>query len=421
MFRAKIKDNKEVYCDHAATTPPFAAVEDAVRDFFTNYGSVHRGAGRKSQVSTDRYEDARRYILESVNAPDSYLIYTGNTTGAMNCAAEMFSRIYGDVAVSTLEHSSSLLPWICAEGRVGKTWSDVLNYASERVQEKGRSHIVRYDLAFDGTISGFEECFRNREIKAVVLTASSNISGACPDIKYVSEITHRHGAYLVVDACQYIQHHPVDMQADGIDFLAASGHKFYAPYGGGFLVGPKKFLDEMLPYQIGGGNLPYITNDGEFIRYRTQQAHDPGTPNAVGAIAMAEALRVIREDIGYERIAENERSLYEAFYAQFSGSENIRFFNFPSVTVPFDIPGLHHREVGRKLSEDYGIGIRTGNFCVYRAINDLLGITDDTDIAEAVRNGDTSRIPGICRISFGLTNTDEQAEYVGRCLKKIAE
>lgn len=223
-----------VNLDNAATTPPFRAVQERVNAYLASYGSVHRGAGTKSKVSTDEYEASRDVIKRFVNAPDdSYVILTPNTTSAMNAAAYFFSFLAGKVAVSAIEHSSSWLPWIKAEGvkALGATQGAHSELASvnRTIQECGREQVVRYEVneCFEFDLGAIERLFLEHRIKALVLTASSNATGYCPDIKAVGEIVHKHGAYFIVDACQYLQHHLIDMQAMGIDFLAASAHKFY--------------------------------------------------------------------------------------------------------------------------------------------------------------------------------------------------
>ena len=309
-----------VNLDNAATTPPFKIVEDGVKKYLASYGSVHRGSGTKSKISTDIYEESREMIKNFVNTPnDSYVLFTKNTTEAMNMVAYFFSFLKGKIAVSSIEHSSSWLPWIKVEGikAYGKKQIELneLNNLNEKIQFLGRERVLQYyvdeNLEFD--LDSLEKLLQNNRIKAVILTASSNITGYCPDIKKISTIVHKYDAFFIVDACQFIQHHKIDMQKMGIDFLAASGHKFYAPFGGGFLIGPKKFFDKFLPYQIGGGNLPYITEQGEFIRYKNQLAHDPGTPNAVGVISIASALKQLQK-IGLENIEKCEKQLTQKLF-----------------------------------------------------------------------------------------------------------
>ena len=120
LFHPRIFSGGDIHLDSAATTPPFLYVENAVADFFQNYGSVHRGAGRKSKLSTSLYEQCRDVIKNFVGASgDDYVVFTKNTTEAMNQLAHFFSFLPGKVAVSNIEHSSSSLPFIVAEGLRG--------------------------------------------------------------------------------------------------------------------------------------------------------------------------------------------------------------------------------------------------------------------------------------------------------------
>ena len=408
-----------VNLDNAATVPPFKKVEEDVETYLESYGSVHRGSGIKSKVSTDVYEDSRRVIKNFVNAKkDDYVLFTGNTTGAMNSAAHFFSFLSGKVAVSAIEHSSSWLPWIKAEGikKLGEKQVsiDEVEDLAQEIQKLGREQVVQYgvndDFEFD--LESIEQVFKENDIKVFVLTASSNATGYCPDIKAIGEIVHKYGAFFVVDGCQFIQHHKTDMQEMGIDFLAASGHKFYAPYGGGFLVGPKDFFDRFISYEIGGGNLPYITKDGEFLRYKNQLAHDPGTPNAVGAVAMASAITKL-EEIGIENVNKYETSLTKKAFDALSKNPKVELYvskKHLNTVIPFNIKGELPQQIAQKLNDDFGIGVRAGSFCVYNVVRHLLKIEDDATIVEDVKLGKANAVPGFIRASFSLCNTDEDVD-----------
>jgi len=419
-----------VNLDNAATVPPFKSVQKKVNDYLISYGSVHRGAGVKSQVSTNIYEKSRDVIKHFTGASkDSYVLFTGNTTGAMNAAAYYFSFLKGKVAVSGVEHSSSWLPWIKTEGvkKLGDKQINLkeLDQASEKIQKLGREQVVQYDVNedFEFDLEKIEEVLKNNKIKAFVLTASSNATGYCPDIKAIGKIVHKYGAYFVVDGCQFIQHHKIDMQEMGIDFLAASGHKFYAPYGGGFLIGPKKFFDNFISYEIGGGNLPYITKEGEFLRYKNQLAHDPGTPNAVGAIAMAEALEQL-EKIGIENVEKYETNLTKKAFDALKNNPKVEVYvseKHLSTVLPFNIKGREAREVAQELNDRFGIGTRAGSFCVYNVVRHLLKIEDESEIIAGVKSGDENAVPGFVRASFSLCNTEEDVERFIQAIKEITK
>ncbi len=419
-----------VNLDNAATTPPFASVQKTVDEYLISYGSVHRGTGAKSILSTEIYEQTREGIKDFVGAPEgSYVIYSSNTTGAINNLAYFFSFLDGKVAVSEIEHSSSWLPWVKTEGErsIGSLRVDFADIAKTqmKIQIEGRKNVVQYPLSDEGEfdIEAIEEMLKTEKIKAFVLTASSNVTGYCPDIKKIGEIVHKYGAQFVVDACQFMQHHRVDMTGMGIDFLVASGHKFYAPYGGGFAIGPKEFFDAFLPYQIGGGNLPYITGEGEFLRYQTQLAHDPGTPNAVGAVAMAAALNQLSA-IGIENVEKYESDLAKRCYDALRVNSKVNLLvndNDLSTVILFTIDGIPSGEVSRRLNDEYGIGVRAGSFCAYDMMRKLIGVTDESKIVEAVKNGDTSLIPNAVRASVSICNVQEDIDRFVAAINQITD
>jgi cysteine desulfurase len=419
-----------VNLDNAATTPALKVVENGVAKYLSSYGSVHRGAGTKSKISTDIYEQSRDVLKDFVNAPkDSYVLLTENTTEAMNVASHFFSYLKGKVAVSHIEHSSSWLPWIKAEGiqaLKGKQFEEKkMGLVNTKIQLLGRKQVLQYDVDdnFEFDLNSIEKLLKKNRIKVVVLTASSNINGYCPDIKKIGKLAHKYGAYFLVDACQFIQHHKIDMQKMGIDFLAASGHKFYAPYGEGFLIGPKKFFDKFLPYQIGGGNLPYITKEGEFLRYKNQLAHDPGTPNAVGAVALALALTKLKE-IGLENIEKYEKRLAKKLFDYMKSNPKIEVFvskKHLNTVLPFRIKDIDSVELAEQLNSKYGIGIRAGSFCVYHVVRKLLKITNESEIIRSVKKGDTSKIPTLARASIGLCNTEADINRMIEAIKEITK
>lgn len=431
----KVQTNKcglvsYVNLDNAATTSPFLSVQKGVDQFLTSYGSVHRGAGEKSRISTDVYEEARNFIKKFVNAPKgSYVVYGPNTTSVINTLAHFFSFLKGKVMVSSVEHSSSWLPWITSEGKklLSNRQYDAENMhgVNFNIQRLGQSQVVRYEIneGFEFDLENIENILKNEDVKVVVLAASSNLTGYCPDIKNISKIVHKYDAYLVVDACQFLQHHKLDMQELGIDFLVASGHKFYAPYGGGFLIGPKSFFDEFLPYQIGGGNLPYITESGDFLRYKNQMAHDPGTPNAVGVVAMMHAMKQL-EELGMYNIEQYEKGLSERLFNYMQSNKRIELFvsrKHLSTVLPFRITGMPSDEVAGRLNDEYGIGVRAGSFCVYHVVRKLLKIEDESEIVRCVREGDTSKVPSLIRASVGLCNSDDDIDRFIEALEKISK
>ncbi len=415
LFQVKTlkgKDIKYVNLDNGATTTPFAPVKQYVNEMLDSYGSVHRGSGQKSLISTREYDASRDIIRNFVGASSqNYVIFAKNTTEAINGAATLWAKRPGKILVSDIEHSSNLLPWI--------TNDQVVQY---RTQPDGSVDLVE----IENILKAHKQRPENEQIKLLTITGASTITGYRPPIYAIAALAHRYNAKMFADVCQLIPHERVDMLADDdpchLDFLAFSGHKMYAPYGTGIIVGPKEFFDGFNPYQIGGGNLPYITRNLEIKRFYTERAHDPGTPNAMGAISIAKAIQII-EDLKQERIAKYEHSLVEY---TFTGLQQI-----PGVTIhisgeslahviPFDVNGFDGRLVAEILAQEHGIGVRSGAFCTYEYIRKLKNVSDEEDskIAQEVEMGMTRNIPNIIRASFAMYNTLEDCD---RFLDAISE
>ncbi len=407
-------DIKYVNLDNGATTTPFAPVKQYVNEMLDSYGSVHRGSGQKSVISTREYDASRDIIRNFVGASSQkYVIFAKNTTEAINGAATLWANRPGKILVSDIEHSSNLLPWV--------TKDQVVQY---RTQPNGNVDLVE----IENILKAHQQRPKNEQIKLLTITGASTITGYRPPIYEIAALAHRYGAKMFADVCQLIQHERVDMRAEDdpchLDFVAFSGHKMYAPYGTGIIVGPKEFFDSFYPYQIGGGNLPYITRNLEIKRFYTERAHDPGTPNAMGAISIAKAIQII-EDLGQERIAKYEHCLVEYTFT--------RLRQIPGVTVhisgeslahviPFDINEFDGRLVAEILAQEYGIGVRAGAFCTYEYIRKLKNISDEQDceIATEVEMGITRNIPSIIRASFAVYNTFEDCDRFLNAISEIA-
>jgi cysteine desulfurase / selenocysteine lyase len=401
--------------DHAATTMPFLDVQRHVEACFDIYGSVHRGTGQKSALTTAMYDATRDRIRRYVGAgPEDYVLFSKNTTEAINHAATLWSTVPGRVLVSDIEHSSNLLPWV----RHGS--------------------VVQYRTRPDGTVEldEIEAVLRrhstlaaSERIKLVTFTTCSNITGYCPPIYQIAELAHRYGAVILADMCQHIPHEKVDMRPASdpahLDFCAFSGHKMYAPYGVGVLVGPKQFFDAQPPYHVGGGNLPYITRDLVMKRYLTERAHDPGTPNAMGPIALAKAMDVL-DDVGRDRISDYEHDVVHHAYQRLAGVPGLRMYVRSKLlghVIPFDLEGFDSRLVATVLAHEHGIGVRAGAFCTYEYIRKLKGISDEEDqrIAAEVDRGVIRNIPHVTRASFSICNPHSDGESLATALEVMTE
>ena len=233
---------------------------------------------------------------------------------------------------------------------------------------------------------------------------------------------------IFVDVCQLIPHERIDVldEADPehLDFIAFSGHKMYAPFGIGVLIGPRRFFDSVVPYQLGGGNLSYITPDLKMVRSFRERDNDAGTPNAIGVLALEESIRQM-EQIGFSRISFYERNLTRIAVQGLCSIPNaIVYLREPHGTViPFDIEGVPSRLTAEVLAQEFGIGTRAGSFCTYELIRKLKYITpyEEAKIKRDLEEGITASVPSVVRASFSIYNSPEDAARFVCSVRKIAE
>jgi selenocysteine lyase/cysteine desulfurase len=329
--------------DYAASAPPLASVHRVVTATMTHYASIHRGQSYLSRLCTAAYERARETIAELTGARvDDVVVFTRNTTDALNLLA---TAVPGRVVHLDIEHHANLLPW-----RDGD-WTAVVAAASMRESLDALSLELEREPA-----------------ALVAVTGASNVTGECPPLASLAELAHRHGARLAVDGAQLAPHRPVDVAATGVDYFACSGHKLYAPYGAGALIGRRDWLDAAPPHQRGGGAVVSVSLGD--VEWRSSPArHEGGTPNLVGAVSLGAAFQALSE-LGFDAIIEHEQTLYGRLLAGLRelGIEPLRVWPEHDDVVgvaSFNVPGYRADLVAAFLSAEHGIGVRGGKFCAH--------------------------------------------------------
>ena len=396
-----------VNLDYAASTPAMERVAEAISAFLPWYASVHRGAGFPSQVSTRAHEAARRGIAEFVGArPSDHVVFVRNTTEALNLLGRCLELRPGHVVLSTaVEHHANMLPWRrCAP------------VVALQPPPSAEALLVAVGAALED---------RRRPVGVVSITGASNVTGEVFPIAEVARLAHEHDAMVVVDAAQLAPHRAIDMAADGVDCVALSGHKMYAPFGAGVLVAPNSALCDSEPMLAGGGAVTYVTLQ-EVAWAALPDRLEAGSPNVVGAVALATAATTLGET-GLDYIAEHERELrthLEQRLRELPHVHPLRLWDGADVdrlgVCTFTVDGLDHSLVAAVLSAEHGIGVRHGCFCAHPYITHLLGISEDESarIGARLRRGEHHSIPGAVRASFGLGTT---VEHIDRLVDALTE
>jgi len=396
-----------VNLDYAASAPALRTVHDAVEELLQWYSSVHRGAGFKSRASTAAYEGARESIRRFVNArDDDAVIITRNTTDSINLLAGTLPHGTHVVAFSG-EHHANLLPW----KRIGVRYLPVPESPAAMLEQ----------LA-----STLEELPHCEDPHLVAVTGASNVTGEMWPLAEIAEVTHRFGARLLVDAAQLAPHAPIDMQRDGIDFLALSGHKLYAPYGAGTLIGKRDWLSSGDPFLRGGGAVRLVTID-ETLWAELPDRQEAGSPNVVGAVALGVACDTLAA-AGMDRIAAEERDLANLARQRLSAIDGFEHYAVWAEDHPrtglltFNLAGVPYDLLAAVLSAEHGIGIRHGCFCAHPLMVRLLHVADDEvdRLLTEMRAGHHERLPGAARMSLGLGSTSADIDALADALRSIA-
>ncbi len=401
-----------VYLDNGATTPALEPVLQAVQDFLTWYASVHRGAGFKSRLATAAYEETREIVAAFVGAEltDRVVVYGKNATEALNKLAARLDFGPDDVVLCTvIEHHSNLLPWR-AHAKV------------EHVELDAKGELDMADLEAKLQI-------HQGHVRIVAVTGASNVTGYVPPIHDVAELAHRYGAEIVVDAAQLAPHRAIDMRPltdpRHLDYLVFSAHKMYAPFGTGVLVGPRSLFMKGSPDVVGGGTVRMVTLD-EAVWSDPPEKEEAGSPNAVGAIALAAAIKCL-EAVGMDTLASHERHLTAYAISKLSGVPGIHLYGLHGAAdslgvLSFNLAGRHHGFVAAVLGWEAGIGVRNGCFCAAPYLLRLLEVApcDAERVRDDVVHDVRSSIPGAVRASFGFYNNEADIDALAAALERIS-
>lgn len=380
--------------DHGASTPALVAVKQAVDTAVRTYASVHRGKGHASQVSSRFYEAARDEVSRFVGTRgDDIVVFTRHTTDSMNLLASVLPS-GTKVFVFESEHHATLLPWAAAD-TVRLRIPHSVKEAEESLERALREHPGEHRL--------------------VALTGASNVTGELWPLHRLTPIARRHGARVVIDAAQLAPHRRIDLRTLGADWVAFSGHKLYAPYGTGVLAGRRDWLDAGEPYLSGGGASKSATPQG--VEWQCGPArHEGGSPNVLGAVALAAACALLSRNI--ERIEAHEADLFSGLHhrlAQIRGVRTLSIFGPEHARVPvvaFTIEGYDADLVATVLSTEHGIGVRDGKFCAHLLVDHLL-----------TSGGSGAGAPAstAVRVSLGLGNRSEHVDRLLTAVRSLAE
>ncbi len=373
-----------IYLDSATTSLTPEPVLDAVLGYYRSYNAnVGRGVHRLSQIVSEKYENAHRNVAGFIGANEGEIVFTKNSTEALNLVASGLEWSKGDRIVTTvLEHHSNLLPWF-------------------RLKQKGvEVEVVKTDA--DGILdpADFETAITDNT-KLVALTHTSNVIGTIQPVKKISEICKERGALILVDGAQSVPHFKVDVKELGLDFLCFSGHKMLGPTGTGVLWMKNPNIE---PLFVGGGMIKEVTLDHyEFAD--GYERFEAGTPNIAGVLGLSRACDYLT-DLGMHDLRLYEERLTRRLIEGLLEVDKVEVYGVldPKMrvgVVSFNIKGVNPHDVAHILDDSSDIMVRSGHHCASPLIRHL-------------------GLDGSVRASLYLYNTKEEVDKLLSTVEEIS-
>ncbi len=387
IFDNKVHNNDLVYLDSANSSQKPRVVVDRIYDFYTKeFSNVGRSVHYLAVAATNLYENTRTSVQKFINAKDANeIVFTKGATEAINLVASTFGQNHlkeGDeVLLTELEHHSNYVPWHYLRKSKG------IKIEFAEINEDG-----------EVTLESIEKKITPKT-KIIGVTHLSNVTGAILPIKEIVQLAHSKNIPVLVDGCQGAPHLKLDMQDLDCDFYAISCHKMYGPTGLGILYAKKKWLEELPPYQGGGGMIGEVKKEG--ITYGDlPNKYEAGTMATAQVIAFDESIKFLNK-IGMEKIIKHEKELIEYGQEILRKNNSVKLIGNPKTkgsVLSFTIDGIHPHDIATILDED-GVAIRAGHHCC-QILHDKL------DIAASAR------------ASLGVYNTKDDLDKLNSSINK---
>lgn len=399
--------SRYINLDNGATTPPLKAINDQLYEWVKYYGPIGRGTGQKGDWSSNAFEESKSNLLRFFNAntnPNYQVVYTKSATEAMNVLARILIKEQTDeVLLTRMEHHANDLPWryygtpiyaeVDAKGRVTK----------QEIERHLKEHKGR--------------------IKYLSITGASNVTGYMPPVHELAKLCHSYHAKIIVDAAQLVAHRQIDILGqrpdEAIDFLVFSGHKMYAPFGAGAIVGNFENVHVDVPLIWGGGMVEEVT-DTHCIVERVPSVLEGGTQNLLGVKAIETACSILNT-VGFKAIEAHEHELKKVLFSELKQLDKVILYGDTEQVddrlgvITFNVKGKTYIEVANLLADQFGIATRCGKFCAHPYVERLLNLNpyDAKDVPSYYGEY------GMIRISLGLYNTLKEVETFVEALNYI--
>ena len=386
IFSQKINGKPLVYLDSANSSQKPKSVIDKISNFYeTEFSNVGRSVHTLAVKATNRFEATRDKVQKYLNAKHrEEIIFTKSATESINLVASSFGKKHihkGDeILITELEHHSNYVPWHYLRSEKGA----IIKFAP--VNEDG-----------DVEINSIKKLITDKT-KIIAITHISNVTGAILPITKIVDLAKEKNIPVLIDGTQGAPHCDIDMQKIDCDFYAISCHKMYGPNGLGILYMKKKWVDDLPPYQGGGGMINEVKKeDITFAEENTK--FEAGTMQTAEVVSFAESLNFI-EKLGINNIASHENEILEYGLEKLRKNNSIKIIGNPKSrgsVLCFTLKDIHPHDIATILDED-GVAIRAGHHCC-QILHDKLGIN------------------ATARASIGVYNNKEDIDKLSEAIK----
>ncbi len=378
-----------IYLDAASTTPTPIPVVDAMCDYYYHFNAnIGRGAYRTAVKATSEFEKSRSKIAKFINCKAEEIIFTKNTTEAINLVANGFDFERGDsVIVPNIEHHSNFVPW--------------LNLKSKGINVK----VVKADKY--GVVDPYDiEKEIDETTKLITITHIANAIGSVQPVYEIGEIAEEKQVPYLIDAAQSAGHMKIDVKETKADFITIPGHKgFLGPVGTGFLYAKEEIIGRLKPMNLGGGTVIDVTEEN-FKLDTVPGRFEGGTQNIAGVIGLGKAIDYLGR-IGMDKIERHSRKLTSQMFSEIDAIENSVIYGRPENIygiVAFNINGVNTHDVAKILDEQRRICVRSGYHCAIPAIKHI----------------GAYELGGTVRASLHYYNTKEEVQILAETLEEIS-
>ncbi len=387
IFKNKINGKSLVYLDNANSSQKPERVIDRISKFYSKeFSNIGRSVHTLAVTATNRFEETRDLVKKYINAKSrEEIIFTKNATEGMNLVASTYGEKFinkGDeILITELEHHANYVPWHFLRQKKGA----VIKFA--KCNDRGEVEIDE-----------IKKLITNKT-KIIGITHLSNVTGAILPVKKIVDLAQTKKIPVLVDGCQGAPHLKLDMQELGCDFYAMSCHKMYGPTGVGILYAKKQWVDQLPPYQGGGGMIEEVKKDNiTFPGSPTK--YEAGTLQTAEVVGFSESIRFI-QDVGIKNIMQHEKEITEYGVQELKKNNSIKIIGDPKnrgSIISFTIKGIHPHDIATILDED-GVAIRAGHHCC-QILHEKMGVT------------------ATARASLGVYNSKEDIDALSNAIKK---